>query len=1082
MNFKILQVVNNNTKTSSKKSKYIEPKYSKILNNLLSINSLSDSAIFSKLNFLNKDLNKILKSEDITKIYTKFDFKIKIKKTSMASVEKLIQNSTTPDELIQTMEDIDYKPTGVLLKQISKEFEKAKKIIIDKISEDNNIFLTKWKKYKKGINDAFNQTNIWPLFIGTYFIKGKLLEKPIYAPFLLKEVDISIEGNEVFLIAKSKSLILNEKIAFFLEQGLNIETPMIDVGLEKISFEELTKELDYFFKNILTINKINIEGKFEDLATQNIKDLKLTKTDGMILVHAQPSGSSLRRATVDLIQSGEINNLLHIENELTNFNQKSIENLVDNDLLIARVCPTDASQEKAILASLQEHAIIIGPPGTGKSQTIANLLTNILHQNKTALFISQKRVALEVVIERMGGLKYFMLQLIENQKQVGKDEKSNFYARLQKFIDYAKDETTNNYLSPSLLPLINSNTKEYWKAKDLNAELTQQEIDLICEIKSRIQNIDDAKIVIKVKKALKSIFEFKQINQYDNIEKIISFQEKDMKELAIKLNVEPKKVLGFINVYHKSFKHLHVLNLDILDFLYEIKSDAEIIKFLKQVTSTNNLESVLKTYSLFAKPLTSTLEFSSNEEMVLNGLKMITKEKIEKIKGAKKIEDKKWLSNFLGSIERGYSVPNNFITLFKKELKQMFNIVVSTPDSLSSFIDFKKDKFDYVIFDEASQIFLEKALPFIALGKKVIVAGDDQQMQPSNWFSQRAAVEDEDDAENIDSLLTYAIANSMPKYNLELNYRSSSAALTTFSAKQFYNSDLKTVDNINIKSNPIEVINVMGEWIENTNSKEANRMIEELKKNISNYKKIILLTFNKHQLDLVNEIIATTEPKIYDRIIEGSIILKNLENIQGDEADLVIVSIGYTKDSHLSSTYVGRPGGKNALNVAITRAKSKIIILKSLESKDVKITNTDNADLIIFKNWIKFLELSESKQKEYSIKEMINNESVESNFENDVHQWLMNQTFNTELELTIQYPIGSYRINLAIMDKKTGKFLLGIEVDGLKHHSAALQKYNDIVRQDFIEAKGYKLIRISEILWKTDKNKVLEMIKQEIAI
>jgi superfamily I DNA and/or RNA helicase len=77
-------------------------------------------------------------------------------------------------------------------------------------------------------------------------------------------------------------------------------------------------------------------------------------------------------------------------------------------------------------------------------------------------------------------------------------------------------------------------------------------------------------------------------------------------------------------------------------------------------------------------------------------------------------------------------VPNNFITLFKKELKQMFNIVVSTPDSLSSFIDFKKDKFDYVIFDEASQIFLEKALPFIALGKKVIVAGDDQQMQPSN--------------------------------------------------------------------------------------------------------------------------------------------------------------------------------------------------------------------------------------------------------------------------------------------------------------------------------------------------------------
>jgi superfamily I DNA and/or RNA helicase len=127
-------------------------------------------------------------------------------------------------------------------------------------------------------------------------------------------------------------------------------------------------------------------------------------------------------------------------------------------------------------------------------------------------------------------------------------------------------------------------------------------------------------------------------------------------------------------------------------------------------------------------------------------------------------------------------------------------------------------------------------------------------------------------------------------------------------------------------------------------------MIEELKKNISNYKKIILLTFNKHQLDLVNEMIAKNETKIYDKIIEGSIILKNLENIQGDEADLVIISIGYTKDSTFASTYVGRPGGKNALNVAITRAKSKLIILKSLVSTDVKITNTDNADLQIFKN------------------------------------------------------------------------------------------------------------------------------------
>jgi ATP-dependent exoDNAse (exonuclease V) alpha subunit len=240
-----------------------------------------------------------------------------------------------------------------------------------------------------------------------------------------------------------------------------METPIIDVGIEKITFEEVAKELDHFFKDIISIGSVKIDGKFSDLSITDIKEKKLTKTQGMILVHSQPAGSSLRKATVDLIQNGEINNLLHVENALTNFNQKSVENMIDNDLEIARVCPTDASQEKAILASLQGHSIIIGPPGTGKSQTIANLLTNILHQDKTALFISQKRIALEVVIERMGGLKYFMLQLIENQNLVGKNEQSNFYQRLQKFINYAKDETTTHYLYAPLNPLIDPRTKEY---------------------------------------------------------------------------------------------------------------------------------------------------------------------------------------------------------------------------------------------------------------------------------------------------------------------------------------------------------------------------------------------------------------------------------------------------------------------------------------------------------------------------------------------------------------------------------------------------------------------------------------------
>ena len=1082
MELKMLKIIKRSITSNKTTKKEMGGKYNKILSNLLSINNRSDNAIFTKLSAINKDLTKLISNSDIAKMYMKNSFKIKIKKISLKDIKSSIENSSSPSEILSILNQTDYKITKVLEKGIYSSFEKEKLKILEKISGDENTFITKWKKYQKNINDSFTQTNIWPLFVSSYFIQGIISGKSINAPLLLKQVDIIIENNEVYLVSKNDSLIINDKLVFFLEQELKIDIPIIDSNVDKTNFETLTYELDYFFKNIIEIKHIDLMGEFKNLNTQDIIDPNLIKTDGMVLIHCQPSGGALRNATFDLIQSGEIENLLHIDDQLINFNHKAIENMVNNDLPIARICPTDASQEKAILASLAEHAIIIGPPGTGKSQTIANLLTNILQQNKKALFISQKRVALEVVIERMGELRYFMLQLVENSNKTDGNEKEFFYHSLNKYMNYIKDYSP---IQPKafLNPLISEQMKNYWNLKQINSDLTQEDIDIFCEINSR--SYDGKPIDIeKIKKVLNNILKFKQINQYDNIEKILSFKELDIKRLASKLNVEPKKILGFIKVYHKSFKTLHQLNINLLEFLRETNGDIEIITYLKKVKSIDEMDSMTKAYSTLINELPTTNKFVSDEEAVLANIIDISYKKMKDVFERKNKEDKSWSRKFLGRIDRAYTVPSNFINLFKKELKEMFNIVVSTPESLSTFVNFKKDKYDYVIFDEASQIFLEKAIPYISVGTKIIIAGDDQQMQPSNWFSTRVnpdeSISEMDEAENIDSLLSYAIANSLPKYTLELNYRSSSAALTTFSSKEFYNSKLKTLDANSAKEKAIEVIDVSGEWIDNTNLQEVIKMIEILKENIQKYSKIILLTLNKHQLDLLNDVLAEQEPIIYDLILNGKIILKNLENIQGDEADLVIISIGYTKSTTLASTYVGRSGGRNALNVAITRAKTKMIILKSILSNDIKITNENNADLIAFKQWINFLELTELQQKEYSIRKHEENTSVESHFENEVHNWLIKQQFNKELHLVTQYAIGSYRIDLALIDSLSGKFILGIEVDGFKYHSSPTQKYNDIIRQDFIEAKGYKLIRISEILWKTNKSEVLKLIKNNI--
>ena len=185
-----------------------------------------------------------------------------------------------------------------------------------------------------------------------------------------------------------------------------------------------------------------------------------------------------------------------------------------------------------------------------------------------------------------------------------------------------------------------------------------------------------------------------------------------------------------------------------------------------------------------------------------------------------------------------------------------------------------------------------------------------------------------------------------------------------------------------------------------------------------------------------------------------------MENIQGDEADLVIISVAYTNKTKLAQTYVCRPNGKNALNVAITRAKDKMIVIKSISSNDIISTNQG---VNLFKEWLSFIDSSTDYQKTYSINKNDISRAIdvsESSFEEDVINWLSNQTFSKPIKLIAQFPVGSYRIDVALFDKSNERFILGIEIDGYRYHSSNEQKYHDLIRQNFIESKGYSILRM----------------------
>lgn len=1305
MEYKILDV-NNQDKSRSNLKTDSNKKFEKILKNLLDIKTRGENALSFKLNKSNFDLFNIFGEEEqnIKKIFQSKTFSIKIPVKKISQVKKVLDSIFTYDDLMDNLSFLELTKASIKAFQLDphKDLfdqdvweEDLKDYIIEKNKKEIDSFNSKWKRFQKEINDKYEETNIWPLYIGTYFLKFSVNRKEIYAPLILKEVHITSNNNNFYIESRSESALLNDKLIFFLSEFKNINVPPLFEDSE-FSMEDLSKELDAFFNESELVNTHNFELK--KLKAIEVKGI-IDKQPGIVLSMCNPLGSALRKATLKLIEIDKLNkNLINSKNDMLELSDDVLtKQIVDKRAKIARICPTDLSQEKSILSGLQDSSIIIGPPGTGKSQTIANILANILLENKSALFISQKKVALDVVLERLKFLRFFTFQTIEDNVKSKKDQKAKFYYNLNQWIYFNFYSSNslyyeNNHKKERIVPSITDELKKYWQAKNLNvskeerdvfyklvnffpnfnsslfeflksfknqfeifskdeilmfeeingifnspitkndfikitqiqnnlSHLTMTEINSFLELSNEVKNVSKyfltyinenrnkfqaydwvyigkffllientnlgmAEIFNLLNESKEMFSKLRNFNLLHQASRLLDLSHANKNVIAKEFGFKKKGIFPF-RFYEKDFNEFWSVNSSFNKFTKKFKLNSFVLSFL--ISNENEINNWTNDFSFFSSlkeydlsPWSwnmiknninsiniwnSTYEFleiiknySLNEKIVvfiLSHLELINKfvknfeennvffNNISKLKINNEIfdilqivskdvdkysalweiyndfhhndfipktnefidneydiknklkshiraiyeslskEEKDQFKRLKGRIESGKTIPHKLFSMFKDLFKKFFKIIVSTPEDLATKIDFINDHYDYVIFDEASQLFLEKAIPFLAISEKAIIAGDDQQMQPSNWFALRVdsdvSEDEEENDENVESLLTYAINSGIPKHLLELNYRSKYANLTSFSSKHFYESKLKSLDANIDKSKSIEVIQVEGYWDNSQNLVEAKKAIEILKENIDKYEKIILLTLNKQQMDLIDLILSVEESHIYNKMInDRTIILKNLENIQGDEADLVIVSVAYTRDTHLAGTYVCRPTGKNALNVAITRAKDKMIVVKSIRADEIRSLNPN---ILLFKEWLSFLDLHYNQQKTYSI-DTSNDfdiyQKMESGFEKSVYDWLSKQEFNKKIKIESQFSVGSYKIDFALVEVGTEKFLLGIEVDGWGYHSTPRQIYNDTIRQQFIESKGYKLLRIPEMMWEIDREKILANIHRLI--
>lgn len=288
------------------------------------------------------------------------------------------------------------------------------------------------------------------------------------------------------------------------------------------------------------------------------------------------------------------------------------------------------------------------------------------------------------------------------------------------------------------------------------------------------------------------------------------------------------------------------------------------------------------------------------------------------------------------------------IGAFKDELFDLMPCWMASPDSVSALFPLEP-VFDLVIFDEASQCFSERGIPAMARGKQVVVAGDSRQLKPSDLYQSRFEDETETPETEVDSLLELT-ERFLPTVHLQGHYRSRSRALIDFSNQHFYKGRLKMLPDISDfrrDQPPIEFHTVAGIWENQTNALEAMEVARRVMWWHVNHpeKEIGVITFNAPQqqvvMDAVEEIFEDAK-----QAIPSSLMIKNIENVQGDEKDVIIFSVGYAPDKKgkvsLQFGSLNMAGGENRLNVAVTRAREKIVVVCSLQPEQLQTGTLKN--------------------------------------------------------------------------------------------------------------------------------------------
>ena len=413
--------------------------------------------------------------------------------------------------------------------------------------------------------------------------------------------------------------------------------------------------------------------------------------------------------------------------------------------------------------------------------------------------------------------------------------------------------------------------------------------------------------------------------------------------------------------------------------------------------------------------------------------------------------------------------------------------MLMSPQSVAQYITMDVPKFDLIIFDESSQITTCKAIGSLGRAKAAVIAGDSKQLPPTSFFQRKIESTDEDDdMVDIDSFLDDCLSLNMPETYLEWHYRSSHESLIAFSNRTFYDNKMLTFPSPNDQETRVSMHLVKGvyERGKGINPIEARAVVDEIRRRVIAHpdKSIGVVAFSVRQQECINDMLddATRDDREFFEKVSAmpeELFIKNLENVQGDERDVILFSIGYGSDAN-GTVYqnfgpINREGGGRRLNVAVSRARMEMVVFSSMRCTDVKLTPTSSSGVRCLEEFLRYAE----NGGRFGNRDHTAPRDSESTILTEIAAGLAEHGY------TCHFDIGSseFRVDVAVVDPDSpSDYILGILNDGESYRNSDNTRDREYARADVLRNNGWKLMHVWSLEWYFKRDQTMRSILAEL--